>query len=695
MKKALLLCILFMVFQSLQAQWLKTNGPPGGEFHDIEEAPNGTLYAAPLSGGLYKSSDGIHWQYVSLNLPQVPEISIKDIAVHRDGDVFIIVFLPENQLMRSSDEGNSWQVVDNGIVHPLYSITTDTAGNLYAAGPGNDLAVYFSQDAGNNWTYTELALQESVSEYQPLIILSTSGGLIIGSNEELYRTNDSGVTWDSISPGEGSIKALAISSDSILYLSKGSIIYLSGDFGNTWTFVHFPDISTIFSLAVNSTNTVVAGAAQGMLCISADGGINWEVVQALDYNSFFNVLRYTSQDVLYSGTYGISRSYDDGHTWIYSSDGLAASTIFDLKTNSQGDIFAISSNYPGIKDSLYRSTDGGTTWTALSKWPYYRNNGVYIHSNDDIYITADQLSDTGLLFRSTDNGDSWEELLKGASPFGAYYAAVDPEGSIYVTTYRGVIKSTDDGETWSFIISEPLCHLHVITIRDQSLMFLSSAYYCDTSLYRSTDGGLTFHALQAPVPVNYKTIIFNNKGHMFLASGSLIYRSADEGESWESFTVSDSYISHLVIDSNNVIYASSSNGVSISFDDGESWTLINQGLELTQVYDLALDESGMLYASVFNSGLWKTEVIINAQNIQVGETAMTIYPNPATDQVTIVNNWQHMQKKPLLTIHDLSGRIISKHTLPTPVTQLHITHLKPGIYFLRLQNGKFQKLVKL
>lgn len=121
---------------------------------------------------------------------------------------------------------------------------------------------------------------------------------------------------------------------------------------------------------------------------------------------------------------------------------------------------------------VYKSTDGGKTWTNMGLKESYHINRVVIHpSNNDVVLVAA----TGALFgpggdrgvyKTTDGGKTWKPVLKGDADTGAndlVMSAVDPN-IVWASTYQrrrlqccmngggpgsAVHKSTDGGETWT------------------------------------------------------------------------------------------------------------------------------------------------------------------------------------------------------------------------------------------------------
>src|ERR1044071_1658013 len=123
-------------------------------------------------------------------------------------------------------------------------------------------------------------------------------------------------------------------------------------------------------------------------------------------------------------------------------------------------------------DGVYKSTDGGKTWTNMGlKTSRFINRIVIDPRNNDVVRVAA----TGSLFgpggergvyKTTDGGKTWKQTLKVDDDTGANDLAIDPSNNkiLYASTYQrrrtsccmngggpgsGMWKSTDAGETWT------------------------------------------------------------------------------------------------------------------------------------------------------------------------------------------------------------------------------------------------------
>ena len=154
----------------------------------------------------------------------------------------------------------------------------------------------------------------------------------------------------------------------------------------------------------------------------------------------------------------VVKSSNGGSTWTAGVHLGTAAKIYDLKvdTSQSNDIVLV-----GTDVGLYRSTDGGTTYSAVAGIPATSKVWSLARSNAG-WLVATQTTATskaGFVFLSTDQGATWTAV--GATPFapaGRVTLAVGQPGDSVVYGYAAtpdgsaqmdLLRSLDGGSTWT------------------------------------------------------------------------------------------------------------------------------------------------------------------------------------------------------------------------------------------------------
>ena len=172
-----------------------------------------------------------------------------------------------------------------------------------------------------------------------------------------------------------------------------------------------------------------------------------------------------------SASGGIWKTTDGGDNWTYiSSDfpNLGTNTLAMSKANTNviyagtGEFFTQDVDGAG----LFKSTDKGQSWTQVaspSEYPNFRNiSRIVVDPNDENIVIATTLNSvwastfSSSIFKTTDGGATWTQLLNSHtanSNISGRYDDIDYAPSDFNTLYvavqgLGVIKSTDSGENW-------------------------------------------------------------------------------------------------------------------------------------------------------------------------------------------------------------------------------------------------------
>lgn len=184
------------------------------------------------------------------------------------------------------------------------------------------------------------------------------------------------------------------------------------------------------------------------------------------------------------------------------------------------------------------------TYSQTPQWEFMGLAGeeiydIAVDDSGNVFVA----SWTGV-FKSTDNGDTWLFKNNGLEIAEALKLFIDYEGNIYLgavgfsNTGCGLYKSTNGGEYWARVAdtlnNKPVNNFEDVTIipnEPGGIIYVSNYY----GVYRSTDEGVTWQSTNYSNPCA-RNIGINRNGYMFFgnacASWFGIYRSIDLGLTW-------------------------------------------------------------------------------------------------------------------------------------------------------------------
>jgi photosystem II stability/assembly factor-like uncharacterized protein len=344
---------------------------------------------------------------------------------------------------------------------------------------------------------------------QPLVhyMGATGGGV--------WKTTDGGQTWQPISDRHftaGSIGAIEVapSDPNVIYVgtgespirgnvSPGDGVYRSTDAGRTWTHVGLRDAGQIGAIRVHPRDhdlvyVAVLGHAFGPnrergVYRSRDGGRTWQQVLfrsdsagAIDlsmdptnpriiYAAFWQAVRRPWELVSGGPGSGLFKSTDGGATWteITRNPGLPRGMVGKMGVAvspvNPDRVWALVEAEDG---GLFRSDDAGATWTRVNEDRRLRQRAWYythVHADprnlETVYVLNVQF------LKSVDGGRTFTTIQ---GPHGDHHALwIDPDSPTHMLNGNdgGATVTYNGGASWTSIENQPSAQMyHVTTTND-------------------------------------------------------------------------------------------------------------------------------------------------------------------------------------------------------------------------------------
>jgi photosystem II stability/assembly factor-like uncharacterized protein len=342
---------------------------------------------------------------------------------------------------------------------------------------------------------------------------------------------------------------------------------------------------------VSQPNTYYMGAVAGGVWKTADGGLTWDPL-------------FDKQSVSSVGAIAVS---DSDPNVVYAGTGEAC---------IRGNI--------SFGDGVYRSNDGGKTWTNVGLKDSRHIGAVIVHpTNPDVVFVAalghayGPNTERGI-FRTRDGGRTWEKVLYLDDRTGGIDVVFDPHNPHVLFAamwegYRtpwtlnsggakdGLFRSNDDGTTWKRVEGHgmpegPLGRIGVSVSGEDSNVVYALIEAKKGGLYRSDDGGENWALINEDHRFRQRAWYFTHvwadpkDAYKVYIANTGLFRSTDGGKTFDRINAPHGDHHGLWIDPNNPnrIINGNDGGATISVDGGRNWSTQNNQ-PTAQFYHIVAD----------------------------------------------------------------------------------------------------------
>jgi len=371
-------------------------------------------------------------------------------------------------IYRSTNAGETWSEITSQISTGFIKMTLLPNGTIVGVSGAGD--AWRSTDGGLNWTQTLVGLGALPANWN-VSFFDNQLGAIVGQGGFIFKTTDGGLTWAMLNNGIGGVEfrdlemfddsaGLAVGDDGyFLRTANGGTRWETGRLQVTGVVVGRNE--NLQAVSIVDANFAVAAGFDGVVYKTSDRGMTWQSIgyPNLPGEYFISGVKFVSRDVGY-----------------------------------------VVGSRPGIAQGLFRTTDGGGTWT-----PIFPNGGYSIDFTDANHGWVVGVSGFG--YRTTDGGTTWEQMLlpnQGSTPTILKIDFIN-ENVGWAVGWDGYAAHTiDGGRNWQLQNIASMQHviigLHVLSPMEVFAVGAASSGGAG-SFYHTSNAGATWN--YSPLPSQY------------------------------------------------------------------------------------------------------------------------------------------------------------------------------------------------
>jgi len=551
------------------------------------------------------------------------------VSIYSMHDSIMFLGTSYNNLYRRSSSGTS--VIYVGQKFIKFSFPVANIGFAL-----NDSGKVFKTiNNGDTWTMLNIGASMPVKS---VYFSSLNNGVLIGKTGTIFKTTDSGITWDSLNIGTtNNLNEVFFTNDTTGYIvGDNESIFKTIDGGNNWIPYIFDHTNTtpenLKSISFPSKDAAYFVGNNGVILKTTDLG-----------NTF--TLQHISDNLSLS-------LQTDSNEGSFSKHKITSFTNLNASFFINNDFGFVA----GDSGKIYKTINGGTTWTSLST---NIQDNIYslFFVNDSVGFAT---CSNGIIIKTNNSGSNWSLLNSGTSKYLYASYFVNPDTGIVVGGYGTIIKTSNGGNNWISI----------------------------------TDTGYT-----------YRSVKFFNNNYGIIAGGDgstpIIYITKDGGTTWINQNINrQTYLKSIFLTDTSTVWAVGTSG-NIFKSVNDFVTLNNKVVGCSQLNSVAFispdtafiaGNNGVIYRTFSGSALYLPPTPSFSNILSLSDN-ISVYPNPTTGYVNI-----EFQKADTYNIFvsDIFGNIIlHDNNSYNLLKSINLSKLSEGIYFIKIVNKNSSCVFKI
>jgi photosystem II stability/assembly factor-like uncharacterized protein len=256
-----------------------------------------------------------------------------------------------------------------------------------------------------------------------------------------------------------------------------------------------------------------------------------------------------------------------------------------------------------------------------------------------------------------------------------------------------ILKTINGGSSWNIQSSGVSVTLNSISFSDADHGYAVG----DGSILKTTNGGTNWTIIKNGVYKQFLSVCFTNVNTGYIVEGyDSILRTQDGGMTWQNSYYPRGFLTSINFINSNTGFAMGEAGTLLKTTNGGStWNQLSCGASCyLGAIAFTSPDTGYLVGScgtilkTTNGGGYP----VGVSELTTNPSPITVFPNPASTEITL-------ETAPLLVpgyliIYNLQGQPIITGQITEPKTQIDISTLPCGVYFVRVINDKTVEIGK-
>jgi photosystem II stability/assembly factor-like uncharacterized protein len=614
---------------------------------------------------MYKTTDfGQNWNELTTGIPTNGAVLRTEIAIAPSDTNYVYALSCGwsggfNSFWRTTDAGTTWERVAS-------RQAVDKAPNMLGWADGDYFGfTFFPADTTGQGTYDLV-----------LIVNPDDKDIVYTGGVNLWGSTNGGVggaasTWNVASMWLGYFgESVHADQHCMAYHPLTGELFLGGDGGLYKTdSLKLGNLDNVLPCINISTFEIIPG------CYTLP--TNWTYLShGLHNTEFYKLgLSRADKDMIVGGTQDNGTYLFKNGNWLntYGGDGMEA-----MLHHTNPNILYVT-NYNG---ALSKSTDGGNNYTSGLEAPITGagETGDWVTPFlMDPWDAETLYAGFNNVWKSTDGGTSWTKISSWGNSTNLRAMAVGPAAPYYMYASRGnaIFRTKNYGDDWDNVtpglpMTQALLSYITVSYHNPEIAWVSfSGFQDEKKVYKTIDAGQTWVNISHNLPNVPANCIIHQAGHN--SNGDTLnglYVGTDIG----IFYTNDSLL-----------------------NTPEPWIMFNGGLPGVIISELEIQyEAQKIVAATYGRGIWESPLYeeTTIENVGIEKPSysplFSVYPNPASDLLNI-NIQQSTKGDVLVEVFDLKGQIVIKQKYLAENSfkvSIDISSLTPSAYFIRVQNGR-------